>query len=64
MAQANLVHNPLLLEMEDSLVVVDVLGGVVSNVVSLGSWIRLPNSGRVGHRLVGCPSLSHNAQGG
>jgi hypothetical protein len=37
MAQANLVRNPLLCVVEDSIVAVDVLGGVVSNVVSLGS---------------------------
>jgi hypothetical protein len=49
---------------EDSIVAVDVLGGVASNVVSLERWIRLCNSGRVGHLLVGCPSLSHSVQGG
>jgi hypothetical protein len=64
MAQAKLVHNPFLCVVEDSIVAVDVLGGVASNGVSLGSWIRLCNSGRVGHLLVGCPSLSHSAQGG
>ena len=64
MAQANLVRNPLLCVVEDSIVAVDVLGGVVSNVVSQGSWIRLHNYGRVGHMLVGFPSLLHNAQGG
>jgi len=64
MEQVNLVHNPLLCVVEDFIVVVDVLGGVASNMVALGSWIRLCNSGRVGHMLVGCPSLSHSAQGG
>jgi hypothetical protein len=64
MAQANLVRNPLLHVFEGSVVGVDVLGGVASNGVSLGSWIRLHNSGRVGHLLVGCPYLSHSAQGG
>ena len=64
MAEANLVHNPLLRVVEDSVVVVDVLGGVAINVVSLGSWIKLCNSRRVGHILVGCPSLSNSAQGG
>jgi hypothetical protein len=64
MEQANLVHNPLLCVVEDSLVVVDVLGRVVRNVVSLGRQIILHNLGRVGHLLVGCPSLSHSAQGG
>jgi hypothetical protein len=64
MAQENFIHNPLLCVVEDSIVAVDVLGGVVSNVVTLGSWIRLCNSGSIGHMLVGCPSLSHSAQGG
>jgi hypothetical protein len=64
MAQANLVHNPLFLVVEKSGVAVDVLGGVVINVVSLGSWIRVRNLGRLGNLLVGCPSLSHSAQGG
>ena len=64
MAQANLVHNPLFHVVEDSVVEMDVLGGVASNVVSLGSWIRLRNSGRVGNRLVGCPSLLHSVKGG
>jgi hypothetical protein len=64
MAQANLVRNPLLPALEESTVEVDVLGEVVRNVVSRGSWIRLRKSGRVGHRLVGCPSVSHSAQGG
>ena len=64
MAQAFLVHNPLLLSVEESLVAVDTLGGVESNVVSLGIRIRLCNLGSVGHRLVGCPSLFHFAQGG
>jgi hypothetical protein len=64
MTHVNLVHNPLLLAVEDSEVAMDILGGVASNVVSLGSWIRLRNLGRVGHQLVGFPSLSHRAQGG
>jgi hypothetical protein len=64
MAQANLVRNPLLPVVEDVVVVLDMLGEAVSNVVARGSWIRLRNSGRVGHLLVGCPSLSHSAQGG
>jgi hypothetical protein len=62
MAQANLVQNPLLPIVEDFIVAVDVLGGVVINVVSLGSWIRLCNSGRLGHILVGCLSLSHSVK--
>jgi hypothetical protein len=37
MAHANLVPNPLFLIGEDSVVTVDVLGGVASNVVVLGS---------------------------
>jgi len=49
---------------EDFVVAVDVLGEVASNGVALGSWIRLCNSGRVRHQLVGCPSLSHSVQGG
>jgi hypothetical protein len=64
MAQANLVHNPLLLIVEYYVVEVDALGGVESNVVSLGRLIRLHNFGRVGHILVGFPSLSHSLQGG
>jgi hypothetical protein len=64
MAQVNLVCNPLFHVVEDSVLVVDVLGGVASNGVSLGSWIRFCNMGRVGHWLVGCPSLSHSVQGG
>jgi hypothetical protein len=64
MAQANLVHNPLLLVVEHSIVAMDVLGGVVTNVVFLGSWIRLHNLGRVGHRLVEFHSLLHSVQEG
>jgi hypothetical protein len=64
MAQAKLVCNPFLCVVEDSIVATEVLGGVVSDGVSLGRWIRLRNSRRVGHMLVGCPSLSHNVQGG
>jgi hypothetical protein len=64
MAQVNLVHNPLIPKVEDFGVEVDVLGGVVRNVVSLGSWIRLCNSGRVGHLLAGCHSLLNSMQGG
>jgi len=64
MAQANFVRNPSLCVVEESIVVVDLIGGVAINVVSLGSWIRLRNSGRVGNLLVGCPSLLHSAQGG
>jgi hypothetical protein len=64
MAQAKLVCNPFLRVVEDFIVAVDVLGGVARNGVTLGSWIRLGNSGRVGHLLVGFPSLSHSAQGG
>jgi hypothetical protein len=63
MAQANLVHNPFLCVVENSVVVVDVLGRVANNEIALGSWIRLCNSERVGHLLVGCPSLFHRAKG-
>jgi hypothetical protein len=59
--QDKLVRNPLLCVVEDSVVVDEVLGGVVSNEIVLGSWIILHNSGRVGHMLVGCPSISHSA---
>jgi hypothetical protein len=38
-------------------------GVVESNGVSLGIWIRLCNLGRLGHMLVGCPSLSHSVKG-
>jgi hypothetical protein len=61
MEHAKLVRMPFLHMVEDSIVVVDVLGGVERNGVSLASWIRLCKSGRVGHMLVGCPSLSHSA---
>jgi hypothetical protein len=64
MAQVKLVRNPFLCLVEDSVVVVDILGEMESNGVSLGSWIRLCNSGRVGHLLVGCPSLLHSVQEG
>jgi hypothetical protein len=64
MVQANLVRSPLLPVVEDVVVVLYVLGEMVSDVVSQGSWIRLRNLGRVGHILVGCPSLSHSVQGG
>jgi hypothetical protein len=64
MAQEDLVSKPLLCAVEDSRVAVDVLAGVVSNVVARGIWIRLRNSGRVGNLLVEFPSLSHSAQGG
>jgi hypothetical protein len=64
MAHAKLVCIPFLCVVEDFVVVVDVLGGVASDGVALGIWIRLHNSGRVGHLLVGCPSLLHSVQGG
>jgi hypothetical protein len=59
-----LVRDPLFCVVEDSVVAVDVLGGVARNGVSLGSWIILCNSGKVGHMLLGWPSLSHNVKGG
>jgi hypothetical protein len=43
---------------------VDVLVGVVRNVVTLWSWFRLHKLERLGHLLVGCPSLFRSAQGG
>jgi hypothetical protein len=64
MAQADLVFNPLLPVVEDVVVVLDVLGEVASDVIAQGTWIRLCNSGREGHLLMGCPSLSHSVQGG
>jgi hypothetical protein len=64
MTHAKLVCITFLHVVEDSVVAVDVLGGVESNEVTLGRWIRLRNSGRVGHILVGCPSLSYSVQGG
>ena len=64
MAQANLVRSHLLHVVEDVVVVLDVLGEVASNAIDRGSWIRLHNSRREGHLLVGCPSLSHSVQGG
>jgi hypothetical protein len=64
MAHTNLVCNPLLPIVGDIVIVLDVLGEEVSNVVARGSSIRLHNSGRYGHLLVRCLSLSHNAQGG
>ena len=60
----NLVRIHLMPIGEDVVVVLDVLGEVTSNVVARGSWIRLRNSGREGHLLVGCPSLSQSVQGG
>jgi len=64
MADVNLVCSPLLFVSRDTVVVLDVLGEVTSDVFYRGSWIKLHNSGREGHLLVGCPSLSHNVQGG
>jgi hypothetical protein len=64
MAQVNFVRNPLLYVVEDVVVVLDVLGQATRNVVDRGSWIKLRNYERVGHLLVGCPSLSHSVQGG
>jgi hypothetical protein len=63
MVQEKLVRNPFLHVVEDFVVAVEVLGGVARNEVALGSWIRLHNSGRVGHLLAGCTSLSHRVQG-
>jgi hypothetical protein len=60
MVQENLVCNHLLPVVGGVVVVLGVLGEVVSDVVSRGSWIGLCNSGREGHILVGCPSLSQS----
>jgi hypothetical protein len=62
MAQEKLVCNPFLHVVEELIVVVDVLGGMEINGFSLGRWIRLHNSRRLGHMLVGCPSLSHSVE--
>jgi hypothetical protein len=64
MAHVNLVRSPLLPVVGDVVVVLGVLGEAMSDVVARGSWIKLRNSGREGHLFVGCPSLSHSAQGG
>jgi hypothetical protein len=64
MEHANLVRIPLLPVVGDVVVVLGVLGEVMSDVVTRGSWIILCNSGREGHLFVGCPSFSHSAQGG
>jgi hypothetical protein len=45
-------------------IVLGVLDEAMSGVVSRGSWIKLRNSGREGHLLVGCHYFSHSAQGG
>jgi hypothetical protein len=64
MAHEKLFCNPFLHVVEESVVAVDVLGGVEINGVALGSWIRLCNLGRVVHMLVRCPSILHSVQGG
>jgi hypothetical protein len=64
MAHANLVHSPLFPVVGDVGVVLGVLGEAMSEVVSLGSWIKLCNSGREGHLFVGSPYLCHSVQGG
>jgi len=63
MSQEKLVCIHLLHVVEEFVVAVDVLSGVERNGVSLGRQIRLRNKRRVGHMLVGFPSLSHNVQG-
>jgi hypothetical protein len=64
MAHTNLVLSPLLPIVGDVVLLLGVLGEVMSDVVARGSWIILHNSGIEGHRLLGCPYLSHSAQGG
>jgi hypothetical protein len=44
-------------------VVLGALGEATSGVVDRASWINLCNSGREGHRLVGCPYFSYCVQG-
>jgi hypothetical protein len=61
MAQENLVHSPLLLELGEVVVVLAIV--VSGDDVGL-SGIRFRNSGRDGHLWVGCPSFSHSMQGG
>jgi hypothetical protein len=41
MVQEKMVHNPFLCVVENSVVAIEVLSGVVINGVSRGSWIRL-----------------------
>jgi hypothetical protein len=60
MAHENLVCIPFLPIVGDVGVVLWVLGEAISEVVSLGSWIKFHNSGREGHLFVGCPSISHS----
>jgi hypothetical protein len=64
MEHTNLVRIPLLPIVGDVVVVLGVFGEETSDVVAQGSWIKLCNSGREGHILVGCPSLLYSAQGG
>jgi hypothetical protein len=59
----NLVRSPVVPVVGDVVVVLGALGGMTSGVVARGSQIKLRNSGREGHRLVGCPSFSHSVQG-
>jgi hypothetical protein len=61
MAHANLVCSPLLLVFFE---IAAILEEATSYGGARGSWMRLHNSGRDGHLLLGCPSLSHSVQGG
>jgi hypothetical protein len=61
MVQAKLVRSPLLLELGE---VAAVLATVESGDGVGLRRMRLRNSGRDGNLLVGCPSFSHNVQGG
>jgi hypothetical protein len=59
MAHANLVRSPLLLVFCEIAAILEeaTIGGGAR-----GSWMRLRNSGRDGHLLVGCLSFSHSAR--
>ena len=61
MAQANLVHGPLLLELGEVAVV---LARVASGDGVGLSGMRFCNSGMDGHLWVGCPYFLHSAPGG
>jgi hypothetical protein len=61
MEYENLVRSPLLLVFCE---IAAILEEATSSGGARGSWMRLSNSGRDGHLLVGCPSFLHSAQGG
>jgi hypothetical protein len=61
MVHVNLVCSPLLLVFYE---ITAILEEATSGGGAQGSWMRLHNSRRDGHLLVGCPYFSHSAQGG